>query len=445
MTFAGKKLQDIYDSGSARLNELEEASTAKLANKASAHVNERQESEQQSKMEVAAKAAAVEEEIKRQAKEAVERLRTAAEKERQSTENHLQQLTERLALFNDDLRRAITELKISHESTLDDNFMRAADHYSSVVEGAAVELETQHYLSGQRLRSQSSFFSNSLQQKLDHSLWESRGSEKQSNSALFRNYMQKANSIESHFSTLMQRFNADFQAEFSNLEAHSKSSETGLEGDSEALHLKIDDILRAIEQDVNNVFSAASDSNISALKAKFEGVCEQIEDQAQDTSKKLTDDTTTATSRLTQASQSSNEALKKKCDDVKERVQMDMQAFVARMNGKVSETELVRAQLEEAKSRVINEIRSELIAIRNGFETKLGELMKDAVASLTNVGAEVDSEMKGAYERSLSKIVADTQSAKIEIEESTTKLVRLINDQKAAALKEIAHAAGASE
>jgi DNA anti-recombination protein RmuC len=203
--------------------------------------------------------------------------------------------------------------------------------------------------------------------------------------------------------------------------------------------------LRAIEQDVNNVFSAASDSNVSALKAKFEGVCEQIEELAQDTSKKLTDDTSTATSRLTQASQSSNEALKKKCADVKERVQMDMQAFVGRMNGKVSETELVRAQLEEAKSRVINEIRSELIAIRNGFETKLGELMKDAVASLTNVGAEVDSEMKGAYERSLSKIVADSQSAKIEIEESTTKLVRLINDQKAAALNEIAHAAGAPD
>jgi hypothetical protein len=71
--------------------------------------------------------------------------------------------------------------------------------------------------------------------------------------------------------------------------------------------------------------------------------------------------------------------------------------------------------------------------------------MKDAVASLTNVGAEVDSEMKGAYERSLSKIVADSQSAKIEIEESTTKLVRLINDQKAAALNEIAHAAGAPD
>jgi DNA anti-recombination protein RmuC len=124
---------------------------------------------------------------------------------------------------------------------------------------------------------------------------------------------------------------------------------------------------------------------------------------------------------------------------------MDMQAFVSRMNGKVSETELVRAQLEEAKSRVINEIRSELIAIRNGFETKLSELMKDAVASLTNVGAEVDGEMKGAYERSLSKIVADSQSAKSEIEESTTKLVKLINDQKAAALKEIAHAAGAPE
>lgn len=77
MTFAGKKLQDIYDSGSARLNELEESATARLAGKASSHVNERQQSEQQSKMEVAAKAAAVEEEIKRQARQATERMNQA--------------------------------------------------------------------------------------------------------------------------------------------------------------------------------------------------------------------------------------------------------------------------------------------------------------------------------------------------------------------------------
>ncbi len=442
MTFAGKKLQDIYDSGSARLNELEESSTSKLANKAAAHVNERQESEQQSKMEVAAKAAAGEEEIKRQSKEAAERLRASAEKERVATENHLKQLTERLALFNDDLKRAIEDLKIGHESTLDDSFMRAADHYSSVVEGAAVDLETQHYVSGQRLRSQASFFANSLQQKLDHSLWESRGSEKQSNSALFRNYMQKANSIESHFSTLMQRFNADFQAEFDRLESHSKTSESDLESDSDLFSQKIDDILREIEKDINEIFSTSSDANKSALKDKFSGVCEQVEELARDTSTQLREETNAATARLSQASVASNRALKKKCEDVKERVQMDMQAFVARMNGKVSETELVRAQLEDAKSRVINEIRSELIAIRNGFEANLGDLMKDAAAALTNVGSEVDTEMKSAYERSLSKISADTQSAKYEIEDSTTKLVALINEQKNAALKEIARAAG---
>jgi hypothetical protein len=445
MTFAGKKLQDIYDSGSARLNELEESSTAKLTSKAAHHVNERQESEQQSKMEVAAKAAAVEEEIKRQAREAADRLKAAAEKERQTTETHLKQLSDRLALFSSDLKNAIDELKIGHESTLDDSFMRASDHYSSVVEGAAVDLETQHYVSGQRLRSQSSFFANSLQQKLDHSLWESRGSEKQSNSALFRNYMQKANSIESHFSTLMQRFNADFQNEFEKLEAHSNASDTDLELNSDTLNNKIDEILRSIEGDINEIFTTSSNNNKSALRSKFEGVCEQVEELSRDTSAQLRDDTTGATSRLTQASVASNQALKKKCEEVKEQVQMDMQAFVARMNGKVSETELVRAQLEEAKSRVINEIRSELIAIRNGFESKLGALMKEASASLASVGAEVDAEMKGAFDRSLSKIAADTQGAKKEIEDSTTKLVTMINEQKDNALKEIAHAAGVTD
>lgn len=228
MTFAGKKLQDIYDSGSARLNELEESATARLAGKASSHVNERQQSEQQSKMEVAAKAAAVEEEIKRQAREATERMNLAAQKERANTEAYLLQLSGRLTQFQNDLKRAIENLKSAHQNSLDDSFMRASDHYSSVVEGAAVELETQHYTSGQRLRSQASFFANSLQQKLDHSVWEQRGSEKQSNSTLFRNYMQKANSIESHFSSLMQRFSGDFQAEFDKLESYARASESSM-------------------------------------------------------------------------------------------------------------------------------------------------------------------------------------------------------------------------
>lgn len=445
MTFAGKKLQDIYDSGSARLNELEESATARLAGKASSHVNERQQSEQQSKMEVAAKAAAVEEEIKRQARQATERMNLAAQKERANTEAYLSQLAGRLSQFQNDLKRAIENLKTAHQSSLDDSFMRASDHYSSVVEGAAVELETQHYTSGQRLRSQASFFANSLQQKLDHSVWEQRGSEKQSNSTLFRNYMQKANSIESHFSNLMQRFSGDFQTEFEKLENYARASEATMGKDSEVFSARIDAILSEIEREVNNVFTAASDANKMGLQDNFAGVCEGIEAHAVETAASLKEETKAATTKLTKASMASNLALKRKCDEVKEAVAADMESFKERIDTQLAESELVKRELEEAKARVIGEIRSELVNIRSTFEEHLQSLMRDAVASLTNLGREVDGEMEGAYERSLSKIGADSLAAKTEIAEATNKLLKLIAEQKAQALKEIAKAAGENQ
>jgi hypothetical protein len=320
--------------------------------------------------------------------------------------------------------------------------MRASDHYSSVVEGAAVELETQHYSSGQRLRSQASFFANSLQQKLDHSVWEQRGSEKQSNSTLFRNYMQKANSIESHFSSLMQGFSGDFQAEFDKLEGYARASESSMGKDSEVFNSRIDAILSDIEKEVNNIFTAASDANKMGLQDNFAGICEGVDAHATEAAASLKEESKLATTKLTKASMASNLALKRKCDEVKEAIGADMEGFKERITNQLADSELVKRELEEAKARVIGEIRSELVTIRSDFEGQLRRLMDEAVGSLTRLGMEVDSEMEGAYERSLSKIGADSLAAKTEISEATNKLLKLIADQKTQALKEIAKAAG---
>jgi len=442
MTFAGKTLQDIYNSGSNQLNELEESSTSKLANKSASHLSERRESEQLSKMEVAAKAAAVDEEIKRQARDASERIRQALDKEKATSQAYIDDLSNKLSNFNADIKRAIGELRTSYESTLDDAYLRASDHYSSSAEGAVSELQTQHYQSGQRLRSQSSFFANTLQQKLDHSLWESRGSEKQSNSALFRNYMQKANNIESHFSTLMQRLNNDFKVEFDKLEAYAHSGEKDFANDSDVFSKSIDEILTNIEQDINEIFAACVENNKQALTEKFQGTIEQVQDLGNDTAKQLREDTNEIVSNLRVASREGEKNIKKKCDEVTERMQLDMQAFVGRINSKVNESDLVRRQLSEAKSKVINEIRDELISIKNTFETHLNDLTKVAKENLTAIANEVDSDMKGAYDQSLFKITSDSTSARGEIEEASKKLLDMIAEQKNNALREIARAAG---
>lgn len=440
MTFAGKKLQDIYDSGSAQMSELEENSIRKLASKSSEHVSERLESEQQSKMEVAAKAAAVEEEIKRQARETAERMKNAMESEKESTANHLRAMLERLTVFTGELKLAIAELKNSYQAGLDDNYQNASDYYSGTVEMAGQDIENQHYESGQRLRSQSSFFANSLQQKLDHSLWESRGSEKQSNSQLFRNYMQKANGIESHFATLMQRLQDRFQEGFNELESYAAETEASLNDCTE--DQKIDSVLTDIEKDINEIFASARDANRETLKDKFEGTREQIEDLSRDTAKQLKSEVNELTSKLSQSSLQSNHSLRKKCDEIKEKIQSDMQSFVGRMTENVTESETTRQQLAEAKARVIGEIRSDLIAIRDSFEENLRRMMQNATDDLQKMQDEVISDMNTAFSRSMLKIGSDSQSAREEIEEATEKLLSLIEKNRSQALSEIARAAG---
>lgn len=442
MTFAGKKLQDIYDSGSARLSELEDLSQSKLQAKSASHLTERQESEQQSKMEVAAKAAYVEEEIKKHSRETCERIKAAVEKEKQTSAQYLAQLTAKLSSFNTELKATIEDLKTSYQAGLEDNYQRASDHYAGAVEGTAQEIEGQHYQSGQRLRSQSSFFANSLQQKLDHSLWESRGSEKQSNSQLFRNYMQKANAIESHFSTLMQRLNGEFQSEFHRLEAYAKDTEQSISDATDSISHHIDSVLTEIEREVNEIFAAASQSNKEGIKERSSGNSEKVETHGKDTAKQLRDEVSELASRLADNSVLSNDALKGRCDEVRDKSHAEMKAFIARMTENVNESEETRKQLAEAKSRVIGEIRSDLIDIKDGFEKNLKEMMKEAMTDLESVQNEVVDDMSSAFERSLQKINSDSQSARGEIEEAVNRLLAMISQQKEQALKEIAKAAG---
>jgi hypothetical protein len=442
MTFSGKKLQDIYDSGSAQLNELEDSSTSKLSSKSSEHVSERQESEQQSKMEVAAKAAAVEEEIKRHAKETAERMKAAMQAEKESTANHLRALLERLTVYTGDLKAAIAELKQSYQVSLDDNYQNAADHYASAVENTSHEIAVQHHESGQRLRSQSSFYANSLQQKLDHSLWETRGSEKQSISQLFRNYMQKANGIESHFSGLMQKLQDEFQAAFTSLEEFSKETESSIGQSTETFNERIEQVLQTVEKDINEIFAAARDTNLETLKQKFEGTRSQVETLSGDTAKQLKEEVKELTSKLTQSSLQSSHNLRKKCDEVKDKVQADMNAFVGRMTEHVTESETTRLKLAEAKARVIAEIRADLVSIRENFEENLRTMMKKGETEIVRVQEEVIEDMKSAYSRSLLKIGSDSQATKNEIEEAASRLLDLIEKSKTQALAEIARAAG---
>ena len=118
--------------------------------------------------------------------------------------------------------------------------------------------------------------------------------------------------------------------------------------------------------------------------------------------------------------------------------------FAERMQAKVDNSATVKKDLEEAKAKVIEEIRQELVDIRTGFEGRLESLMQEAFKSLDQIGSDVDTELNETFKRSLTKINGDAGAARNEIDEATAKLLALIKEQKDGALAEIARAAGES-
>ncbi|MBK9201857.1 MAG: hypothetical protein IPL73_05365 [Candidatus Obscuribacter sp.] len=156
----------------------------------------------------------------------------------------------------------------------------------------------------------------------------------------------------------------------------------------------------------------------------------------------MRDELNELSSKLSQMSLQSNHALRKKCEDLKESVQNEMQSFRTRMTENVTESDNTRTQLAEAKTKVIADIRADLVTIRDGFEESLKRMMNDAIEDLRHVQEEVVTDMISAYDRSLHKVTSDSNSAKSEIETATRKLLELINQNKNQALEEITRAAG---
>jgi hypothetical protein len=245
-----------------------------------------------------------------------------------------------------------------------------------------------------------------------------------------------------HFSGLMQKLSDQFQEEFDHLEEAARETEEGLENNTDSLSTRIDKVLADIEKDINEIFASARDTNKQTLKDKFEATRSQVEELSHDTGKQVKDEVSELTGKLSQNSLQANHALRKKCEELKERAQADMNSFVGRMTENVTESEATRQQLADAKARVIAEIKAELVTIRDGFEANLKSMMQSAMDDLNSVQDEVVSDMKQAYDRSLLKIGNDSQGARNEIEEATKKLLAMISKNRTQALEEIARAAG---
>src|SRR5277367_2026843 len=119
MTFAGKKLQDIYDSGAGLLAELESTVSERLKTAKRAHTDNFRSNVETSGSKISKTAAALQTDLSDNVEHSLERLRRVATNEIKESENHALQMVTELANLSEKLKSSIAALKSAHEENVD--------------------------------------------------------------------------------------------------------------------------------------------------------------------------------------------------------------------------------------------------------------------------------------------------------------------------------------
>ncbi len=445
MTMAGKKLQIIYDTGTESLGNIESDAIAKLTGQANKHGSQQKNNSTNHSAVIESKAQEIEGELHGTMDKSIKRLSKLIEQELEKSRQHTESLVSELRRFSEHTQESIASIKNGMGERLHDVEKEVTSEFDKHFEQRVAVLVSENFERVKSLRQHGNTLTNGLQQKLDQNVWESKGSEKQIISQLYKNYMQKASAIESHFSQIMQKLSSEFQSQYKTAEDNSHKARGNVGAAIEKALAQIEKVGADGEGDISQFFGRIVNDQEAELQAELERISKDLSNFNQGASINLKQKTQDYSSSLLTASSSAQDSLKSACQDIIGKADVMHTECIQALDEKVKGSKQTRSDLETTKMETIKEICDELAELRMAFEKNLEKLTTEAEYSVKKIADEVEKEIKMAHSRCLNKLQEDGQSAQTEIETETKRLLDLIETHKKAALSDISAAAGADQ
>jgi hypothetical protein len=373
----------------------------------------------------------------------IKKLSKLKEQEVDNCKEHIDSLTEELRRIGDLVRESVDSIKAGLGDRLNDVKHELSSEFDKTYEQNVAGLMGSNFEGSKEIRAHATGLTNNLQQKLDQSVWESKGSEKQIVAQLYKNYMQKASAIESHFSQIMQTLSTEFQTQYKTVEAGSSKAKVNIGADIDQALTQIEQASSDGEHDINAFFGKLISEHENELSLELEKVSKEITQSNAASTANLKQKTQDYSSSLLTAATSALESLKTSCHETIKNADNMHNDFLNRIDERVKSSKSTREQLESTKTETIKEICDELAAMRKSFEQNLDRLTRDAGESVQTVATEVEKEIRTAHARCLNKLADDGQSAIDEINKESLRVLALIEEHKRTALDDIGQAAGA--
>jgi hypothetical protein len=442
MSVSGKKLQEIYDGATSLLSNIESGVGQTLDKVSSDMAEERGKGENSAQSKIEERSKQLHEELKKFHEESVERIQKTVDSELKETQEHMTQLTGDLESLAERMRKQIVTLQTTHAHGLHNLKQNLADQFEGLIENNNIDMGQQEFIVTKRLRNHGTLVMNSLQQKLDHSLWESRGEEKQYNTALFKSFMAKANSIDTHFSALMQKLTEEFQTQFKSLEGQAQQAESHFYAETRGLLDRIEEHASATEKQMSEFYQQETAEHTARLDSSLNNLAQDLSSMHDATTGQLTTRTRELSKSLLTSSGEVRDALTRKVDDLNAKVDAMMSQFQAKLTERTGGSLELKNSLEEEKSQIFSGLKNELTDIRRGFEKRLTNLLKDGVEKIRKAENEATDDIQATHQGCMNDLDKGSEAIKQQIDKAVTEILATITEQKEKALNEIATAAG---
>ncbi len=443
MSVAKNKLQDIYDAGSSKLDELDRSQRDNFKETSDIHGSKVTTIQSTANDQLQQRLSEVRSDINSSVERSIQKLQKVIDHDKQEIERHLKELHSGVTSLAQKLTEAINEIRQAHEAKLDILREDMTDLYEREFKNSSADLQKLDFTCSKNLRVQNTFVMSSFQQKLDHGLLETRGEEKQVNNRLIKLYLQNTNSIDSTVSSLGQSLSEDFDQRSEDLESRFQAGVTGLEGQTEQLGEDADKHITNGTQKIHETYERES----FALKSEFEKSGSQCLSEMQtlheSTLRDLSKTFDNFFKELEDGAESTRQLLKVKSDSLRSKVSSGVESVVGECHKRKDLSTGLRREIDNTAKEILDKIKKDLSSTQKDFEERLSQAATSAVQELDLICSKTESHVNSAKESSEGELRSMADKSKAQIQVTLSALLERVTAHRNAALEEVHVAAGA--
>lgn len=442
MNVTGKSLQDIYDAGSRRLDELEQGGRTALADASDAHLDERSRIEPDSLKLLEDKTGELEEEVRAFLGRGLDRVGKTVAAECQQTEQYINTLVEGLVLISKKFSESIAQLRQLAESQLTDLGEDCQHVYSLHSQATSSQVLHEGTVAVADARSEAAKSQEMIGECIEQS-W----------SGIYEKEGEAFASIDECFDSNSAQVSEGFTTNRNDLISVAEKRLTQLQNQARTSR---ESTKALIERTIELSDRFAFDTDVK-LKEGFSSLLYELASSFDDAAIRCGGDIASlhesSMADLTMKSQELSREMDRlgetisKSSNEKSQHHQDagtqlLQSYTDALDAKLETSNVFHRDLESERAHMVSEIWNELTELRQNFETKIKTLSTNTLNKMRQICEEAETAVLTAQHNCLTEsknnAVAKTQT----IDSTAKEYLRRIESLRKGALDGIAKAAG---